>query len=243
MSSNFEAMNIVVTPVTCRSDTSFDPAQFLKYLSKRLMAKKKVWSSHRKFVKTSIIQSTILALRAGVILCRVKHPELLYSNSRFLKYLSTSSARSALTLIFCLWISVVNSRERYLLGWESALVEEHAFEGKGPWLFIMRSPSEIIGVLSKDSCSCIGATWNGAFWGPETYDFIFLCEILFWFSSSCWYFKVLFLWWIVFDLRTGPLWVLYWEDSRDECIPEAMMHWLLFIVAFLGPITDPWFWF
>lgn len=43
----------------------------------------------------------------------------------------------------------------------------------------------------------------------------------------------------MFDLRTGPLWVLYWEDSLEESMPEAMMHWVFFMVAFLGPITEP----
>lgn len=33
------------------------------------------------------------------------------------RYLSISAAKSVWTLMFCLWISVVSSRDKFMLGW------------------------------------------------------------------------------------------------------------------------------
>ena len=81
MSSYLEATYIEVTPIKCKSEISWQSVWFLRKRSKRATEAKKVWSSHLKFVSTSIIQSTIRARRAGVILWRSKQFVVKYFSS------------------------------------------------------------------------------------------------------------------------------------------------------------------
>lgn len=68
-SYDFDAINIQITPIPCRSAIFLGTFESLKYRSRIETAKNKVWSLQPKLVMTSIIQSIILALRAGVIWC------------------------------------------------------------------------------------------------------------------------------------------------------------------------------
>ena len=100
MSSYLLAMNIVVTPIICKSLISFVSYLPLKQRSRSDTDIKKVWSSHLKLVKTSIIQSIILARKAGVILCliRLSLVRFYFSSSR--KQVIIDSPYSSRTLMF-----------------------------------------------------------------------------------------------------------------------------------------------